>query len=107
MGTPRLPLTLTAGLLDFFDHDQAERTFQADPSNPEHQGSLSHELISCVPTPPSSIPPFPLVLVRVLTDSGAAAFAAARAYENHQAQNGTPGSVRLLTLPITVYEGWS
>lgn len=48
MGEPRLLQQLTAGLLDFFDRDQAERTIQADPSNPEHQGHLSHELISCV-----------------------------------------------------------
>ncbi|RSH86238.1 uncharacterized protein EHS24_004476 [Apiotrichum porosum] len=70
------------GLSDFFNQSQAERTINADPNNPEHQGHLSHELIG-----------------------GAAAFAAARAYEQKQEREGKPANHALAKELLAAFAG--
>ncbi|WOO85699.1 uncharacterized protein LOC62_07G009195 [Vanrija pseudolonga] len=70
------------GLLDFFNENQVNQTLNADPSNPDHQGHLSHELIG-----------------------GAAAFAAARAYEQKQARDGAPPNHQLAKELIAAFAG--
>ncbi|KAL1405164.1 hypothetical protein Q8F55_008789 [Vanrija albida] len=53
-----------------------------DPANPEHRGHLSHELIG-----------------------GAAAFAAARAYEQRQARDGAPPNHQLAKELLAAFAG--
>ncbi|KAK4689068.1 hypothetical protein P7C73_g1029, partial [Tremellales sp. Uapishka_1] len=57
------------GLLDYFNNDSSGRddVYNTDSNDQDHKATFSHELIG-----------------------GAAAFEAAKAYENHCAQNGQP-----------------
>ncbi|RSH80317.1 uncharacterized protein EHS24_008893 [Apiotrichum porosum] len=55
--------------MGLFDHHNEQYQQYSNPSHPEHEAKLSHELIA-----------------------GAAAYEAAKAYENHNAKNGQPSS---------------